>query len=293
MLDSRPPSPFPSPLALPEVAAEVAEWVFDRDFKSADLPIWLESLAGIDWLALHYSPVYYGWGVPRGDRTGVVVIPGFLGTDDYLQELYWWLRRLSYRPYLSRVGRQADCIDRQMAKLFKTVERAARETGGRVHLIGHSLGGMMARSVATQRPDLVASVITLGSPFRGVRSHPLVLRASDQVRTRIRLTEQLRSLLGRNETNGHGPDRSQCFTGYCRCAAIDALARRFPPDVPQTAIYTKADGIVDWQFCRTGEAENDFEVWGTHVGLAFNSRVYRLIGQRLAQFSPRRMGAVG
>jgi pimeloyl-ACP methyl ester carboxylesterase len=47
-----------------------------------------------------------------------------------------------------------------------------------VHLIGHSLGGVLVLSAASLRPDIVASVITLGSPFRGIRSHPMVLEMS-------------------------------------------------------------------------------------------------------------------
>ena len=28
----------------------------------------------------------------------IVVVPGFLGTDFYLQEMYYWLRRIGYLP---------------------------------------------------------------------------------------------------------------------------------------------------------------------------------------------------
>ena len=68
---------------------------FHRDQKSASRPLWREAFVGLDWLALHTSPVFYGLGVPRGDGSAVVAIPGFMGTDLYLQEMYWWLRRTS------------------------------------------------------------------------------------------------------------------------------------------------------------------------------------------------------
>ena len=45
------------------------------------VPIWRESFIGVDWLALRYSPVYYGLGVPRGDGSAVVLVPGFLAND--------------------------------------------------------------------------------------------------------------------------------------------------------------------------------------------------------------------
>src|ERR1044072_7676382 len=130
---------------------------FHKEFQTADRPIWLEALAGIDWLALRASPVYYGLGVPRGNRSAVVVIPGFLGTDLYLTEMYYWLRRIGYNPYFSGIGWNADCLNTLVGRLLKTVERAHKETNKRVHLIGHSLGGVLSRSAAEKRPDLIAS----------------------------------------------------------------------------------------------------------------------------------------
>lgn len=43
---------------------------------------------GLEWLALHLSPVFYGLDVPRGDQSAVIVVPGFLATDHYLFELH-------------------------------------------------------------------------------------------------------------------------------------------------------------------------------------------------------------
>jgi hypothetical protein len=50
----------------------------------------------------------------------------------------------------------------------------------------------------------------------------------------------------------------------------------------ETAIYTLDDGVVDSRYCRTGNPEKDFEVPGTHVGLAFNASVYKIIAERLS-----------
>jgi triacylglycerol lipase len=242
---------------------------FNRERKPAARPIWRESFAGLDWMALRASPVYYGLGVPRGDGAAVIVVPGFLGTDHYLQELYYWLRRINYRPYMSRIGWNAECFDLLTGRLSQTIKSAASETGGKAHLIGHSLGGVLARAAAARHPELVQSVVTLGSPFRGIRSHPVVLKMADRVRERI-----LR------EKRGDQPD---CYTGYCDCEAVTDLQKPFPPSILQSAIYTKTDGIVDWRVCVSDDARNDFEVKGTHVGLAFNPSVYELIAKRLAK----------
>ena len=40
--------------------------------------------------------------------------------------------------------------------------------GRRVTLIGQSLGGIYARLLARERPELIRQVITLGSPYRMV-----------------------------------------------------------------------------------------------------------------------------
>ena len=242
---------------------------FNRERKPAERPIWRESFAGLDWMALRASPVYYGFGVPRGDNAAVIVIPGFLGTDHYLQELYYWLRRINYRPYMSRIGWNAECLDLLVGRLSHTVKSAASETGGKVHLIGHSLGGVLARSAAARHPGLVQSIITLGSPFRGIRSHPIVLQMADRVRARI-LREKRR-------------EQPDCYTGYCDCNAVTDLQKPFPSSILQSAIYTKTDGIVDWRVCVHDDCETDFEVKGTHVGLAFNPSVYELIARRLAK----------
>jgi pimeloyl-ACP methyl ester carboxylesterase len=126
-------------------------------------PLISELLVGLDWIALKASPVYYGIGVPRGDGAPVILIPGFLGTDSSLLEMHLWLGRIGYRSYLAGIGRIADCPDVMMEHLMETIDRAHRETGQRVRLIGHSLGGLLARVAAVRRPEQVAQVITLAS----------------------------------------------------------------------------------------------------------------------------------
>jgi len=196
------------------------------------------------------------------------VIPGFLGTDAYLAELRAWLGRVRYKAYLSGIGRNAECLELLVGRLIQTIEQARRETGRPVHLIGHSLGGILARSAAALRPDMVASVITLASPFRGIRSHPMVLQAAELVRAKV--------------TRERGSYRPDCYTGFCTCGAVSSLEWPFPASIPQTAVYTKQDGIVDWRFCINDDPKTDCEVSGTHVGLVFNAYVYQLIASRLA-----------
>src|SRR5215467_10431653 len=158
----------------------------ERPPLEADTPLWTEALFGAEILLLHATPVYYGFGVPQGDDSGVVIIPGFLGTDLYLTELYGWLQRIGYRPYFSGIGINADCPNLLIQRhVNETIERALDETGRPIHLIGHSLGGVIARSVAGARPKDIASVITLASPIRGTVANRAVIHAAEAVRLRI------------------------------------------------------------------------------------------------------------
>jgi triacylglycerol lipase len=250
-----------------------AQNTFHKDMQSAERPIWLEALAGLDWVALHASPVYYGLGAPRGDRSAVIVVPGFMGTDHYLMEMYYWLRRIGYSAYNSGIGWNADCLNILVGKLSQTIQKAHKETGRKVHLIGHSLGGVLARSAAERNAEQVASLIMLGSPFRGVRSHPVVLQTANLVRSKI--------LAQRKGKNANAEIYPECFTGFCECNAVTSLQKDFGA-IQQTAIYTKSDGIVDWRVCVDEDPAKNFEVKGTHVGLAFNPSVYSLIARRLA-----------
>lgn len=240
---------------------------FYKDMKLVERPLWREAFVGIEWLTLRASPVFYGLGIPRGDGSAVIAVPGFMANDVYLQEMYYWLKRIGYKPYRSKIGWNADCLNVLVNRLLETVNHAAKDTGKKVHLIGHSLGGILARSAAVQRQDIVASVIVLGSPFRGIRSHPLVMATADQVRAHIRSNHK---------------DQPDCYTGFCSCNAVTSMQSDFPESIRQSAIYTKSDGVVDWRYCVSDDEEMNFEVQGTHIGLAFNHDVYRLIARRLA-----------
>ena len=232
--------------------------------------MWQEALVGVELLLLHATPVFYGLGVPHGDGSGVVVIPGFLTNDLYLMQMYAWLKRIGYQPYYSGIGLNADCPNLLISRhLNDTIAKARRETGGKLHLIGHSLGGIIARSVAGSRPHDVASVITLGAPFRGTAMHPRVMDMVNSVRLQILKNHEEQVL----------PD---CYTSRCTCSFLDHLRRKLPARIAETAIYTRGDGLVDWRYCMTDNPANDFEVTGTHLGLAFNPTGYSIIAHRLA-----------
>lgn len=231
-------------------------------------------LVGIEMVYLRLSPVYWGFGIPAGDGSAVVVIPAFLMTDLYLTEFRSWISRIGYKAYYSGIGMNAECPNLLIQyKLTQTIEKAYKETGRKIHLVGHSLGGVIARAAAYQMPDRIASVITLGSPFRGVSVHESILRAAQLVRGQI--------------LERHGDAvLPACYTAGCTCNFLESLVVKLPKTVAETAVYTKSDGIVDWRVCRTGNPDVDFEVSATHIGLAFNPIVFDVVAHRLAGKTP-------
>src|ERR1039457_1497677 len=110
-------------------------------------PIFSEPLCVLEFLTLRLSPAYHDSTIPCGDGSAVGIIPGLLGMDLNLFELPAWLKGIGYRPYSSAMGFAGDCPARLPRRLGETIDRAYAETGRRVHLIGHSLGGIFARSI--------------------------------------------------------------------------------------------------------------------------------------------------
>jgi pimeloyl-ACP methyl ester carboxylesterase len=244
--------------------------VLRKEHEPVRSPIWQELLAGVELAFLRISPVYWGYGIPRGDGSAVVLVPGFLGTDFYLAQFRTWLRRIGYKPYYSGIRLNAECPNLLIRQnVNEAIAEAYKCTGRRIHLIGHSLGGTMALAAASQMPDRISSVITLGSPIRGVAAHASILRAAELIRQQIL----------RRHGRGVLPD---CYTVRCTCDFLASLKGKFPKSVRQTAIYTKTDGILDWNVCQTGDPSVDFEVSSTHVGLVFSPLVYSVVAERLA-----------
>lgn len=246
-----------------------------REYEEADLSILGEVLCGAELVLLHAAPLYYGLGIPHGDGSAVVLIPAFLCPDAYLIPLHQWLARIGYKPFFSGIGFNTQCPNLLIRhQLNRTIEKALSKSGRKLHLVGHSLGGIIARAIAAQRPADIASVVTLGAPFRGTVAHRSILRAAQIVRQRILAK--------------HGNDvLPDCYTGHCTCDFLDSLQHSMPASVTETAIYSEGDGVVDWRYCKTDRPEADFRVSGTHLGLVFNPAAYSVIAERLAQIRRR------
>jgi pimeloyl-ACP methyl ester carboxylesterase len=262
---------------LPTPSSALADSSFDPTVPGAAEPAdrrwWGDHLAEMRWQAelarLLIDPVYRGRGVPHGDGSAVVTIPGFLAGDQSLSVMRGWLRRIGYDARASGINFNVDCSDRAVDRLDALVERVQAETGRPVALLGHSRGGHFAKALARRRPERVSSVISMGAGLDTPFDVSLPTKAG---------IAAFRELHARTSDR---IERRGCFTNTCTCRFAEDYAAEFPASVPLTSLYSRGDGVVWWEACVVPYARN-VEVTGSHVGLAFNRKAYVEIAHALA-----------
>jgi triacylglycerol lipase len=215
------------------------------------------------------DPVFRGNDVPRGDGRPVLLLPGFGAGDCTLTVMGSWLRRIGYSPGTAGFLTNTDCSNRALERVERNVTALNERYVRRVALIGHSRGGHLARAMARRRPDQVSHAIALAANLRQM------LGISAPTQGAVALARALQRGLGRAE-------RAGCLTETCGCDFARDFRRPFPEQrVRLTSIYSKEDGVVRWEGCLVPYADC-VEVTGSHVGLIFNRKVYRVVGQALA-----------
>ncbi len=194
--------------------------------------------------------------MPNGDGHGVMVLPGFMGDDGYNAPLRNYLTSLGYHVRGWEQGRNLGPRGDLLERIVEHIGALAEETEGKVTLIGHSLGGIYARELAKEVPDLIRQVISLGSPF------------------------------GEGRESASYPARLFSLLNPAEEITVDQYALAEPPPVPTTAVFSRGDGVVNWrtsyQDGRHDHVQN-VEVRGSHCGLTYNPTVWFLLAERLLQ----------
>lgn len=194
---------------------------------------------------------------PKGDGHPVLALPGFLASDLSMAPMRRYLKELGYDAHAWNMGRNLGGVASKREALGGLLRRIYEMTGRKLSLVGWSLGGVYARDLALHAPDMVRSVITLGSPFAND------IRATNATR----LYETL---------SGETVDDNPEITA--------AIAGDLP--VPATSIYSRTDGIVNWQtsLLRPSEKAENIEVYlASHIGLGVNPAALWAVADRLAQ----------
>jgi pimeloyl-ACP methyl ester carboxylesterase len=224
-------------------------------------PLALTALEAFRAAAEHASALVLDTVTPaRNEGRGrpVLVIPGFYSSDVLTGRLRRHLRRLGYHVHGWRLGRNYGLTDELIDGLTARLAQLHRQHGQPVTVIGWSFGGLLARWLAHEHPDLVSQVITLGSPWRRegevTRTTPLFERAAD----RHGLSDRARDIVER---------------------------LREPLPVPCTAIFSKTEGIVNWRACALDDGEmcENIVVPSSHAGLVANPLALAALADRLAQ----------
>jgi pimeloyl-ACP methyl ester carboxylesterase len=194
---------------------------------------------------------------PKGDGHPVLALPGFLASDLSMAPMRRYLKELGYDAHAWNMGRNLGGVASKRGALRDLLRSIHESTGRKVSLVGWSLGGVYARDLALQMPDMVRSVITLGSPFAND------IRATNATRLYEALT-------------GEGVDDNPEIRA--------AIAGDLP--VPATSIYSRTDGIVNWRTSLLrpcGTAENIEVHLASHIGLGVNPAALWAVADRLAQ----------
>ena len=190
-------------------------------------PLWRESRLGFEAAQLLRSPIWRGVGVAPGEGRPVLLIPGFMAGDGTLATMAKWLRANGYWTHRAGIRANVGCSQDACERIEERLEALVARTGSKVAIVGQSRGGVLARVVATRRPDLVSGIVGLGAPTVGqLRVHPLVLLQVGVV-----------GALGTGRVPGLF--RMSCLRGECCGPFRDDLLQDFPLDVRYISVYSR------------------------------------------------------
>ena len=189
-----------------------------------------------------------------GEGQGVIVIPGFLGTDGLNKPLVKFLNSRGFKAFGWMDGRNTGPKGKTIDKLTREVEFRFKSTGQKVSLVGHSLGGIYAREIAKKIPEQVQRIVTLGSPFSRPDNDPtMVNKVFRTINSKQRKAQTVRQL-------------------------------EVPPEVPTSSVFSRADGVIQWRTAIQSNGHDkteNIEVYGSHCGLSNNASVWFLLLDRL------------
>ena len=214
---------------------------------------------------------------PRGDlgehRELVLLIHGFFQTRNIWEVMEDRLRFDGYGVMSFNIGGllwrfNTHPVDRTAAMIAEKIEIIRQRYGfDRIHIIGHSKGGLIARRYVQHYggDKRVKSVITLGTPHHGTPTAAVAV-----------------ALMGFGAVSSSASDLLP-GSGVIQRLSADA----FPGHIPLTSIYSRADLVCPY-WCsvlrpRPGESHlSNAEFSGLgHSELVWDGSVYRKVREQL------------
>lgn len=214
-----------------------------------------------------------GWpNPPAGEGRPAILIPGFLAGDPSLRRLGKWMRSGDFSMVRSGIRWNVNCMEDTVASVEAKLEEVVEASGEKAVVVGQSRGGVIGRVLAVRRPDLVDTLVTLGSP----------LRSQTAVHRRVWLSIGLIGGLG---TAGvPGLLSLDCHDGDCCRRSRDEFLSSFPDEVRFISFFSKNDTIVKYESC-LDPAADQIEVESSHLGMGVDRDLWKLFTAELD--SPR------
>ncbi len=232
-------------------------------------PLWRESRMFWEWHKLQRHPVARGVGFPAGNGRPVFLIPGYWAGDASLLPLARALRSAGYHTELAGIRLNVGCISEMVVPLEERLHALVDRHGRKALVIGQSRGGTLGRVLAVRRPDLIDSLMTLGTPLVDpLAAHPLVL-------VNVGVTGALGSL------GLPGLLSLDCIRSDSCCRDVwRESSTEISRTVSVVCFYSRSDGIVSWRACLAPGARH-VEVDSSHCGMAMNVDALRALAAEL------------
>ena len=209
----------------------------------------------------------------------VMLVPGFLAGDASLMMMSRRLRARGYRTYRADIHANVGCTLASAERLEKRIEAIAIRREQRVTIVGHSLGGMLARGLAARRPDIVEGIVTMGSPMVAPGAAHTLLQVATGVLATVSAAG-LRSVMS-----------ADCVRGECARESYRLSQIPLAEDQGFTAIYSRRDGVVDWRAC-LGDSQDTVEVSCSHIGMAIDPDVMDLVDTAMVMHAQRQRASM-
>jgi triacylglycerol lipase len=206
---------------------------------------------------------------------GLLGFRNLLGVVDYFFGIENGLASDGARVFVTQVT-AVESSEARGEQLLAQVQTILAVTGAsKVNLIGHSQGGIDVRYVAAVRPDLVASVTTVGSPHKGADLADLLADLPPSLQN---VLGDLLALVGGliDVLSAHPSQQDAAAAlGTLSSAGTAAFNAKYPAGLPTSACgagAASANGVRFWSWSGTGVSTNLLDL--SDPLLAVSSLVY-------------------
>ena len=191
--------------------------------------------------------------LPTAEPKVVMLLPGFGTHPVRMRRMARKLEEAGHTVKRWGMGFNLGPTPRNFELLGRRLEQIHRRYGQKVWLVGWSLGGVFAREIAKQNPELVAKVVTMGSPFSGDGHANNVWRIYHLI-------------------TGHSVDNPPV-----------GQDRATKPPVPTVALWSPRDGMVHARAARGKPDERDRAVAlrCSHIGFSSSDEAIAAVMREL------------